>query len=79
MSFYPEDIEYSEKYDDDEFTYRHVVLPKSVAAAMHKLTQCKRLLTEHECESLGVQQSSGWVHYAIHPPELHILLFRRPK
>jgi len=29
--------------------------------------------------SLGVQQSRGWVHYAIHRPEPHILLYRRPK
>ena len=29
-------------------------------------------------EGLGVQQSRGWVHYAIHRPEPHILLFRRP-
>ena len=27
---------------------------------------------------MGVQQSRGWVHYAIHRPEPHILLFRRP-
>ena len=27
----------------------------------------------------GVQQSRGGVHYAIHRPEPHILLFRRPQ
>jgi len=28
---------------------------------------------------IGVQQSRrGWVHYAIHRPEPHIMLFRRP-
>ncbi len=37
-----------------------------------------RLLEEHEWRGLGVQQSRGWVHYAIHRPEPHILLFRRP-
>ena len=26
-----------------------------------------------------MQQSRGWVHYAIHRPEPHILLFRRPQ
>jgi magnesium-transporting ATPase (P-type) len=25
-----------------------------------------------------VQQSRGWVHYAVHRPEPHIMLFRRP-
>jgi cyclin-dependent kinase regulatory subunit CKS1 len=37
-----------------------------------------RLLSESEWRQLGVQQSRGWVHYAIHKPEPHILLFRRP-
>jgi hypothetical protein len=37
-----------------------------------------RLLSESEWRSLGVQQSRGWVHYEIHKPEPHILLFRRP-
>jgi len=26
----------------------------------------------------AVQQSHGWIHYLIHEPEPHILLFRRP-
>jgi cyclin-dependent kinase regulatory subunit CKS1 len=26
---------------------------------------------------MGVQQSIGWVHYAHHKPEPHIMLFRR--
>ena len=26
---------------------------------------------------MGVQQSRGWEHYAVHKPEPHILLFRR--
>ncbi len=37
-----------------------------------------RLLTEEEWRNIGVQQSRGWAHYAIHKPEQHILLFRRP-
>ena len=36
------------------------------------------LLSEKEWRGLGVNQSRGWVHYAIHAPEPHILLFRRP-
>lgn len=28
--------------------------------------------------SIGVQQSVGWVHYMLHAPEPHVLLFRRP-
>lgn len=36
-------------------------------------------MTETEWRSIGVQQSRGWIHYMIHKPEPHILLFRRPK
>uniref|UniRef100_A0A453J030 Cyclin-dependent kinases regulatory subunit n=4 Tax=Triticinae TaxID=1648030 RepID=A0A453J030_AEGTS len=67
-------IQYSEKYFDDTFEYRHVVLPPEVA----KLLPKNRLLAENEWRALGVQQSRGWVHYAVHRPEPHIMLFRRP-
>ncbi|KAL4572958.1 hypothetical protein LXL04_019747 [Taraxacum kok-saghyz] len=53
---------------------RHVVLPPEVA----KLLPKNRLLAETEWRAIGVQQSRGWVHYAIHRPEPHIMLFRRP-
>lgn len=33
---------------------------------------------QNEWRQLGVQQSRGWVHYAIHRPEPHIMLFRFP-
>ncbi|XP_068311680.1 cyclin-dependent kinases regulatory subunit 1-like [Pyrus communis] len=67
-------IQYSEKYFDDIYEYRHVVLPQDVA----KLLPKNRLLSENEWRAIGVQQSRGWVHYAIHRPEPHIMLFRRP-
>nr|CAH7738759.1 unnamed protein product [Callosobruchus chinensis] len=35
-------------------------------------------MTESEWRNLGVQQSPGWVHYMLHTPEPHVLLFRRP-
>ena len=54
---------------------RHVVLPADIAKALPKNG---RLLTELEWRALGVQQSRGWIHYAIHKPEPHIMLFRRP-
>ncbi|KAL5721024.1 Cyclin-dependent kinases regulatory subunit 2 [Ranunculus cassubicifolius] len=50
-----------------------VVLPPEVA----KLLPKNRLLSENEWRAIGVQQSRGWVHYAIHRPEPHIMLFRR--
>lgn len=36
-------------------------------------------MTQSEWRGLGVQQSRGWVHYAIHRPEPHIMLYRRKK
>ena len=74
MPHYPDEIEYSDKYHDDLYEYRHVLLPKAIYKSMPK----GRLLSENEWRSLGVQQSRGWVHYEIHKPEPHILLFRRP-
>uniref|UniRef100_A0A7S3VGP8 Cyclin-dependent kinases regulatory subunit n=1 Tax=Chaetoceros debilis TaxID=122233 RepID=A0A7S3VGP8_9STRA len=67
-------IEYSEKYADDDHEYRHVILPKELLRQLPR----NRLLSESEWRGVGVQQSRGWVHYALHRPEPHILLFRRP-
>jgi len=89
MPHYPDEIEYSDKYADDVYEYRHVILPKRVAKEMFKLFQFvdlqkvghkpgdPRLLAENEWRSIGVQQSRGWEHYEIHKPEPHILHFRR--
>jgi hypothetical protein len=41
---------------------RHVILPKELAKTLPK----SRLLTESEWRGIGVQQSRGWQHYAIH-------------
>ncbi|KAK2711417.1 hypothetical protein QYM36_012558 [Artemia franciscana] len=68
-------ILYSEKYSDDLYEYRHVILPIELA----KIVPRTHLMTETEWRNLGVQQSPGWVHYMIHSPEPHILLFRRPR
>ena len=67
-------IQYSDRYSDGEAEYRHVILTADIAKRIPK----GRLMTEEEWRSYGVQQSRGWVHYAIHKPEPHILLFRRP-
>eukprot|EP00211_Chloroparvula_japonica_P020020 CAMPEP_0119132024 /NCGR_PEP_ID=MMETSP1310-20130426/11193_1 /TAXON_ID=464262 /ORGANISM="Genus nov. species nov., Strain RCC2339" /LENGTH=73 /DNA_ID=CAMNT_0007122631 /DNA_START=165 /DNA_END=386 /DNA_ORIENTATION=- len=70
----PQQIVYSPRYSDNEFEYRHVILPHDIA----KLVPKGKLLTEEQWRALGIQQSPGWIHYAIHRPEPHILLFRRP-
>ncbi|KAI9565449.1 cyclin-dependent kinases regulatory subunit-like [Daphnia magna] len=71
----PNEIQYSDKYTDENFEYRHVILP----AEMAKLVPRTHLMTETEWRNLGVQQSPGWIHYMVHNPEPHVLLFRRPK
>eukprot|EP00038_Savillea_parva_P001194 m.102147 g.102147 ORF g.102147 m.102147 type:complete len:100 (+) comp10425_c0_seq2:648-947(+) len=68
-------IMYSNRYCDSDHEYRHVILPAEVAAKVPR----GRLLTETEWRDLGVQQSRGWVHYMLHQPEPHILLFKRRK
>ena len=85
MPHYPEEIEYSDKYMDDSYEYRHVIMPKRVMKDMMRVISQSpdrrsdlRILTETEWRGLGVQQSRGWVHYEVHRPEPHILLFRRP-
>eukprot|EP00051_Salpingoeca_urceolata_P012660 m.156555 g.156555 ORF g.156555 m.156555 type:complete len:78 (+) comp17563_c1_seq1:276-509(+) len=67
------EICYSARYRDDQYEYRHVILPSDIAKHVPK----DRLMTETEWRNLGVQQSRGWVHYMIHRPEPHVLLFRR--
>lgn len=56
------------------FFCRHVVVTKEVA----KFIQKNHLMSEAEWRSIGVQMTPGWIHYMIHEPEPHILLFRRP-
>lgn len=78
MVRYPDEIEYSDKYDDGIYEYSHVILPKAIVRVMWNIAQGKRLLKDDEWRDLGVQQTRGWEHYDIHRPEPHILLFRRP-
>ncbi|KOB78862.1 Cyclin-dependent kinases regulatory subunit [Operophtera brumata] len=68
-------IQYSERYTDDVYEYRHVILPQDIARLVPK----SHLMTETEWRNLGVQQSPGWLHFMVHNPEPHVLLFRRPR
>ncbi|XP_063636065.1 cyclin-dependent kinases regulatory subunit [Cydia splendana] len=68
-------IQYSERYNDDVYEYRHVILPPDIARLVPK----SHLMTETEWRNLGVQQSPGWLHFMVHNPEPHVLLFRRPR
>ncbi|XP_014277574.1 cyclin-dependent kinases regulatory subunit 1 [Halyomorpha halys] len=68
-------IQYSDRYQDDKYEYRHVSLPPDIT----KLVPKNHRMTETEWRNLGIQQSTGWVQYMSHNPEPHILMFRRPK
>ena len=34
MPHYPDEVEYSDKYSDDHYEYRHVILPKDIYRRM---------------------------------------------
>jgi len=74
MVYYPDEIEYSDKFTDNIYEYRHVTLPERYL----KKFNTQKLLTEGEWRDLGVQQSKGWEHFLIFKKEPHILNFRRP-
>ncbi|CEP18340.1 hypothetical protein [Parasitella parasitica] len=75
MKELPQHIVYSKYYSDDEFEYRHVVLPKNLARWLPQ----GQLLQPKQWIDFGVHQSTGWEHYMIYKPEPHILLFKREK
>ena len=50
MPHFPSEIEYSDKYYDDFYEYRHVITPK----ATYKKMPRGRLLSEMEWRGLGV-------------------------
>lgn len=65
-------IHYSDRYSDDEYEYRHVILPKQLLKMIPKDyfspddSGVLRLLTEHEWRGIGITQSLGWEHYEVH-------------
>ncbi|WFD00533.1 Cyclin-dependent kinases regulatory subunit (Cell division control protein cks1) [Malassezia yamatoensis] len=82
---YVERIHYSEKYCDDHWEYRHVILPKPFLKRIPKSyfdpeePGVLRILSDAEWRGIGITQSLGWEHYEVHAPEPHILLFRRER
>lgn len=68
------DIDYSSKYKDDIYEYRHVILPNDF---VKRMPYPQRLLNEVEWRALGICQSVGWIHYMLYNPEPNVLLFRR--
>lgn len=75
MIRFPKYLTYSEKFKDDKYEYRQVTLTEELYRKIPK----GRLLSEAEWRSLGIKQSTGWVHFDIFAPEPHVLLFRKTK
>lgn len=71
---YAEIVPESSFLTEHSLNFSHVILPQEIAKNVPKT----HLMTETEWRNLGVQQSVGWVHYMLHAPEPHVLLFRRP-
>lgn len=53
-----------------------IVGPGEGLLLLGMFSHCLLAFVQNEWRALGVQQSRGWVHYAIHRPEPHILLYR---
>ncbi|THU88605.1 CKS-domain-containing protein [Dendrothele bispora CBS 962.96] len=77
-------INYSDRYTDDHYEYRHVILPKQLLKYIpenywDQKTGALRLLSDREWRAIGIQQSLGWEHYEIHGVFLrYSRLFLRP-
>ena len=65
-------IHYSDRYSDEEYEYRHVILPKPLFKMIPKAyfnpddPGVLRLLSEAEWRGIGITQSLGWEHYEVH-------------
>jgi len=68
-------ITYSDHYYDNQFEYRHVILPLCIGKMQ---SSHRALIPEKEWRALGVTLSDGWVHYLRSSKEPNVLFFRRP-
>ena len=58
------EINYSDKYYDDQNEYRHVTLPRDFGIQVYKHFG-GQLLSENEWRSIGIEMSRGWIHVSI--------------
>lgn len=75
----PGRIHYSDRYSDDHYEYRHVILPKPLLKLIPKeffdeKEGTLRLLEEDEWRGIGITQSLGWQHYEVHGT-IHLLIY----
>lgn len=69
-------IEYGEKYCDDEYQYRIITLSQEAYKVM-KMRYRSGIVDEDACYVLGINQSSEWVHI-FSDTYCENLVFRRP-
>ncbi|ELU45412.1 CKS domain-containing protein [Rhizoctonia solani AG-1 IA] len=68
---YVDRIHYSDRYSDDSYEYRHVILPKPLLKLIPKSyfepddSGVLRILSETEWRGIGITQSLGWEHYEV--------------
>lgn len=83
LTVWPPRIHYSDRYADDEYEYRHVILPKSLLRLIpqeffvnNDKVNTLRLLSEPEWRGIGITQSLGWEHYEVHSLFFFLAFFR---
>jgi len=69
------EIEYSQKFQDDSYEYRIVQLPQKI---FKKMKRPYKIYNEQEWRNLGITQSPGWQHHDFYHAKPYILMFRRP-
>ncbi|KAL8274110.1 hypothetical protein Esti_001952 [Eimeria stiedai] len=76
------DVYYSPRYNDDRYTYRHVILTNGVRKEAERVsaTVPGGLLTQEVfVHYLGIVLSNGWSHFMLFNKQLKELILRRPK
>ncbi|KAK7234286.1 cyclin-dependent protein serine/threonine kinase activator [Aureococcus anophagefferens] len=63
-------IEYSEKYNDENYEYRHVIMPGGARWSLPR----SALMSEQEWRNAGIQMSRGWQHFDPPPGAPHLLV-----
>ena len=76
MPHFPDEMEYSYKYKDECYEYRHIILTKKQFKIIRDIPG---LIPEDIWRNkLDIHVSKGWKNYARYPGEPYIILLRRP-
>ena len=76
MPRFPNEPEYSDKYQDECYEFRHIILTKWQYKIIRDIPG---LISEDIWRNkLGLKVSNGWTNYSRYAGEPHVLLLRRP-